>query len=89
MTQAAIRKLIDDGIVVALETQAAAMANTDNTNRNTETNGTPVARKGTNDHKRKFDDRRNTTSNNNYRNNYQNNHSNCTNDYRQQQNRRP
>ena len=44
---------------------------------------------GTNNHKRKFDDRRNTTSNNNYRNNYQNNRSNRTNDYRQQQNRRP
>ncbi|GKA63135.1 reverse transcriptase domain-containing protein, partial [Tanacetum coccineum] len=47
---------------------------------------------GTNDHKRKFDDRRNTTNNNNYPNNrinnYQNNHSNRNNDYRQQQNRR-
>ncbi|GJZ60871.1 putative reverse transcriptase domain-containing protein [Tanacetum coccineum] len=47
---------------------------------------------GTNDHKRKFDDRRNTTNNNNYPNsrinNYQNNHSNCNNDYRQQQNKR-
>ncbi|GJV64688.1 hypothetical protein Tco_1475516 [Tanacetum coccineum] len=38
---------------------------------------------GTNDHKRKFDDRRNATSNNN---NYRNN--NCNNDYHQQQNRR-
>ncbi|GJW94072.1 reverse transcriptase domain-containing protein [Tanacetum coccineum] len=44
---------------------------------------------GTNDHKRKFEDKRNTTSNNNYRNNYQNNRNNRTNDYRQQQNRRP
>ncbi|GJW19480.1 putative reverse transcriptase domain-containing protein [Tanacetum coccineum] len=47
---------------------------------------------GTNDHKRKFDDRRNTTNSNNYPNNrinnYQNNHSNRNNDYRQQQNRR-
>ncbi|GKE26918.1 hypothetical protein Tco_1442302 [Tanacetum coccineum] len=50
---------------------------------------------GTNDHKRKFDDRRNTTNNNNYPNNrinnYQNNrnnNSNRNNDYRQQQNRR-
>ncbi|GJX87555.1 reverse transcriptase domain-containing protein [Tanacetum coccineum] len=43
---------------------------------------------GTNDHKRKFEDKRNTTSNNNYRNNYQNNRNNRTNDYRQQQ-RRP
>ncbi|GJR01766.1 reverse transcriptase domain-containing protein [Tanacetum coccineum] len=44
---------------------------------------------GTNDHKQKFEDKRNTTSNNNYHNNYQNNRSNRTNDYRQQQNRRP
>nr|GEX93330.1 reverse transcriptase domain-containing protein [Tanacetum cinerariifolium] len=50
---------------------------------------------GTNDHKRKFDDRRNTTNNNNYPNNrinnYQNNHnnnSNRNNDYHQQQNKR-
>ncbi|GJS91181.1 reverse transcriptase domain-containing protein [Tanacetum coccineum] len=47
---------------------------------------------GTNDHKRKFDDRRNTTNSKNYLNNrinnYQNNHSNRNNDYRQQQNRR-
>ncbi|GKB95345.1 putative reverse transcriptase domain-containing protein [Tanacetum coccineum] len=41
---------------------------------------------GTNDHKRKFNDRRNTT-NNNYQNN-RNNNSNRNNDYRQQQNRR-
>ncbi|GJW40789.1 reverse transcriptase domain-containing protein [Tanacetum coccineum] len=47
---------------------------------------------GTNDHKRKFNDRRNTTNSNNYPNNrinnYQNNHSNRNNDYRQQQNSR-
>ncbi|GKD66157.1 reverse transcriptase domain-containing protein [Tanacetum coccineum] len=47
---------------------------------------------GINDHKRKFDDRRNTTNNNNYPNNrinnYQNNHNNRNNDYRQQQNKR-
>ncbi|GJU12449.1 putative reverse transcriptase domain-containing protein, partial [Tanacetum coccineum] len=46
---------------------------------------------GTNDHKRKFDDRRNTNNNNypnNRINNYQNNHSNRNNDYRQQQNKR-
>ncbi|GJX63703.1 putative reverse transcriptase domain-containing protein [Tanacetum coccineum] len=47
---------------------------------------------GANDHKRKFDDRRNTTNSNNYPNNrinnYQNNHSNRNSDYRQQQNRR-
>nr|GEY40193.1 reverse transcriptase domain-containing protein [Tanacetum cinerariifolium] len=36
---------------------------------------------GTNDHKRKFDDRRNTTNDNNYHNNYNN-------DHHQQQNRR-
>nr|GEW76251.1 reverse transcriptase domain-containing protein [Tanacetum cinerariifolium] len=51
---------------------------------------------GTNDHKCKFDDRRNSNNNNNYPNNrvnnYQNNrnnNSNCKNDYCQQQNRRP
>nr|GEV84629.1 putative reverse transcriptase domain-containing protein [Tanacetum cinerariifolium] len=44
---------------------------------------------GTNDHKRKFKDKRNIYSNNNYRNNYQNIRNNRTNDFRQQQNRRP
>ncbi|GKC16876.1 hypothetical protein Tco_1013658 [Tanacetum coccineum] len=93
MTQAAIKKLVAGSIAVALEAQAATMANT---NRNTGTIGTPVARKGTNNHKRNFDDRRNTTTNkdnnysnnrnnNNYRDN-QNNH-NRNNDYHQQQNR--
>ncbi|GJS31560.1 putative reverse transcriptase domain-containing protein [Tanacetum coccineum] len=46
---------------------------------------------GANDHKRKFDDRKNTTNNNypnNRINNYQNNHSNRNNNYRQQQNKR-
>ncbi|GJV48553.1 reverse transcriptase domain-containing protein [Tanacetum coccineum] len=46
---------------------------------------------GTNDHKRKFDDRRNTNNNNypnNRINNYQNNNSNRNNDHQQQQNRR-
>nr|GEV35016.1 hypothetical protein [Tanacetum cinerariifolium] len=50
---------------------------------------------GTSDHKRKFDDRRNSNNNNNYPNNcvnnYQNNrnnNSNRINDYRQQQNKR-
>ncbi|GJR80981.1 putative reverse transcriptase domain-containing protein [Tanacetum coccineum] len=51
-----------------------------------------ISMQGTNDHKRKFDDRRNTTNNNNnpnnHINNYKNNHSNLNNDYRQQQNRR-
>nr|GEZ71877.1 reverse transcriptase domain-containing protein [Tanacetum cinerariifolium] len=44
---------------------------------------------GTNDHKRKFGDKRNISSNNNYRTNYQNIHNNCMNNSRQQQNRRP
>ncbi|GJT77715.1 reverse transcriptase domain-containing protein [Tanacetum coccineum] len=45
MTQAAIRKLVADSISAALEAQAATMANTNNTNRNTGQRGTPVARK--------------------------------------------
>ncbi|GJZ04971.1 putative reverse transcriptase domain-containing protein [Tanacetum coccineum] len=45
MTQAAIRKLVADSVAVALEAQAATMANTDNTNRNTRQGETPVARK--------------------------------------------
>nr|GEV35114.1 putative reverse transcriptase domain-containing protein [Tanacetum cinerariifolium] len=44
---------------------------------------------GTNDHKRKFEDKRNISSNNNYRNNYQNIRNNRMNDFHQQQNRRP
>ncbi|GJS22211.1 putative reverse transcriptase domain-containing protein [Tanacetum coccineum] len=97
MTQAAIKKLVADSIATALEAQAATMANTNNTNRNNGTSRTPVARKGTNDHKQKFNDRRNTTTNNdnNYSNNrnnknYQDNHNNHNrnNDYHQQQNRR-
>ncbi|GKC52391.1 reverse transcriptase domain-containing protein [Tanacetum coccineum] len=43
MTQAAIRQLIADGVAVALEAQAATIANTD---RNTRQNGTPVTRTG-------------------------------------------
>ncbi|GJT48856.1 hypothetical protein Tco_0975013 [Tanacetum coccineum] len=35
MTQAAIKKLVADSVAAALEAQAATMANTDNTNRNT------------------------------------------------------
>ncbi|GJY55051.1 putative reverse transcriptase domain-containing protein [Tanacetum coccineum] len=42
---------------------------------------------GTNDHKRKFDDRR-TFTNNNYQNNHNNNNNNRNNDHQQQQNRR-
>ncbi|GKA08699.1 putative reverse transcriptase domain-containing protein [Tanacetum coccineum] len=95
MTQAAIKKLVADSIVAALEAQAVTMANTNNTNRNIGTSKTPVARKGTNDHKRKFNDRRNTTTNNdnnysNNRNNNKDNHNNHNrnNNYHQQQNRR-
>nr|GEU92351.1 retrovirus-related Pol polyprotein from transposon TNT 1-94 [Tanacetum cinerariifolium] len=43
---------------------------------------------GTNDHKRKFEDKKNIFSNNNYRNNYQNIRNNRMNDSHQQQNRR-
>ncbi|GJX12808.1 reverse transcriptase domain-containing protein [Tanacetum coccineum] len=46
MTQAAIRQLITDGITAALEAQAAAMANADNPNRNTEPREIPVAKRG-------------------------------------------
>ncbi|GJS40268.1 reverse transcriptase domain-containing protein [Tanacetum coccineum] len=42
---------------------------------------------GTNDHKRKFDDKR-TFTNNNYQNNRNNNNNNRNNDHHQQQNRR-
>ncbi|GJY70816.1 reverse transcriptase domain-containing protein, partial [Tanacetum coccineum] len=45
MTQAAIRKLVADSITAALEAQAATMANTDNTNRNTREREAHVARK--------------------------------------------
>ncbi|GKC97492.1 hypothetical protein Tco_1167767, partial [Tanacetum coccineum] len=41
MSQAAIRKLVADSVVAALEAQAATMANTDNTTRNTELRETP------------------------------------------------
>nr|GFA18609.1 reverse transcriptase domain-containing protein [Tanacetum cinerariifolium] len=44
---------------------------------------------GTNDHKRKFKDKRNISSNNSYHNNYQNISNNCMNDFHQQQNTRP
>ncbi|GJX44379.1 putative reverse transcriptase domain-containing protein [Tanacetum coccineum] len=76
MTQDAIRQLVADSVATALKAQAANMANTDNTNKNTGTSGTPVARKGINDHKRKFEDRGNTTNNNNYPKHNNNNHSN-------------
>ncbi|GJU90233.1 reverse transcriptase domain-containing protein [Tanacetum coccineum] len=45
ITQAAIRKLVVDSVVVALEAQAATMANADNTNRNTRERKAHVARK--------------------------------------------
>ncbi|GJZ42987.1 reverse transcriptase domain-containing protein [Tanacetum coccineum] len=45
MTQAAIKKLVADSVTAALEAQAATMANTDNTNRNTREREAPVARK--------------------------------------------
>ncbi|GKF42435.1 hypothetical protein Tco_0125777, partial [Tanacetum coccineum] len=77
MTQAAIKKLVADSIAAALEAQDATMANT---NRNTWTINTLVARKGTNNHKRNFDDRRNITTNND-NNNYPNNHNNHPNDH--------
>ncbi|GJT94256.1 putative reverse transcriptase domain-containing protein [Tanacetum coccineum] len=44
MTQAAIKKLVADSVSAALEAQAAARANTDNTNRNTRQRETLVAR---------------------------------------------
>ncbi|GJY67824.1 hypothetical protein Tco_0470806 [Tanacetum coccineum] len=46
MTQTAIRQLIADSVVAALEAQAANMANTDNTNRNTRPRETPIAKRG-------------------------------------------
>ncbi|GJS12429.1 reverse transcriptase domain-containing protein [Tanacetum coccineum] len=47
MTQAAIRQLVADSVVAALEAQDANMANTNNTNRNPEPRETPAARKYT------------------------------------------
>ncbi|GKF90079.1 hypothetical protein Tco_0264042, partial [Tanacetum coccineum] len=55
MTQVASRQLVADSVATALKAQAATMAITDNTNKNTGTSETLVARKGTNDHKRKFE----------------------------------
>ncbi|GKA76769.1 hypothetical protein Tco_0783230 [Tanacetum coccineum] len=45
MTQTAIKKLVADNVAASLETQAATMTNTDNTNRNTGQRETHVARK--------------------------------------------
>ncbi|GJW50221.1 hypothetical protein Tco_0091572 [Tanacetum coccineum] len=47
MTQAAIRKLVANSVAAALEAQAANMANTNNTNRNSGPRETRVARKCT------------------------------------------
>ncbi|GJW95738.1 reverse transcriptase domain-containing protein [Tanacetum coccineum] len=46
ITQAAIRKLVADSVVAALEAQAVTMASTNNPNRNTGPTGIPIARKG-------------------------------------------
>nr|GEW10463.1 reverse transcriptase domain-containing protein [Tanacetum cinerariifolium] len=45
MTQAAIRQLVADSITIALEAQAANMANADNTNRNPKPREAPVVTK--------------------------------------------
>nr|GEX56260.1 reverse transcriptase domain-containing protein [Tanacetum cinerariifolium] len=45
MTQAAIRQLVVDSVAIALERQAATMANADNANRNPKPREAPVARK--------------------------------------------
>ncbi|GJX17361.1 putative reverse transcriptase domain-containing protein [Tanacetum coccineum] len=45
ITQTAIRKLVADSVAIALEAQAATMANADNTNRNTREREAPIARK--------------------------------------------
>nr|GEW24644.1 hypothetical protein [Tanacetum cinerariifolium] len=45
LTQAAIKKLVADSVFTALEAQAATIANTDNTNRNTRPREAPVATK--------------------------------------------
>nr|GEV66150.1 retrovirus-related Pol polyprotein from transposon TNT 1-94 [Tanacetum cinerariifolium] len=90
MTQAVIRKLVADSVAIALEAQAANMANDENTNRNTELREAHVIKhkyvQRINDNKRKFDDRRTFTNNNNYHNNRDNNYR--SNDHHQQQNRR-
>ncbi|GKA67391.1 hypothetical protein Tco_0767199 [Tanacetum coccineum] len=46
ITLDAIRQLINEGISSALKAQAAAMANSDNSNRNTEPREIPVAKRG-------------------------------------------
>ncbi|GJV40458.1 putative reverse transcriptase domain-containing protein [Tanacetum coccineum] len=46
MTQATIRKLVADNVTLALEAQAATMANANNPNRNTSPTGTPILKTG-------------------------------------------
>ncbi|GKB83342.1 hypothetical protein Tco_0950237 [Tanacetum coccineum] len=46
MNQAAIKKLVADSIIAALEAQAATMAGTSNPNRNTGPTRTPVVKRG-------------------------------------------
>ncbi|GJT43354.1 reverse transcriptase domain-containing protein, partial [Tanacetum coccineum] len=46
MTQAAIKKLVANSVVAALEAQTVTMASTNNPNRNTGLTGTPVAKSG-------------------------------------------
>ncbi|GJY09495.1 reverse transcriptase domain-containing protein [Tanacetum coccineum] len=77
MTQIAIRKLVADSIAATME-EAANIAQ-----RLMDQVLKHNSMQGTNDHKRKFDDRRTFTNNNN--NNYRNN---CSNDHHQQKNRR-
>ncbi|GKF87032.1 hypothetical protein Tco_0257909, partial [Tanacetum coccineum] len=48
ITLDAIRQPINDGISSALKAQAAAMANFDNSNRNTEPREIPIAKRGNN-----------------------------------------
>nr|GEW62018.1 putative reverse transcriptase domain-containing protein [Tanacetum cinerariifolium] len=47
VTQAAIRQLVADSVAATLKSQAATLANTDNTNRNSGPRVTPVSRKST------------------------------------------
>ncbi|GJY57404.1 hypothetical protein Tco_0456519 [Tanacetum coccineum] len=47
MTQATIRQLVADSVVITLEAQAATLANTDNSDRNSGPRRTPIARKCT------------------------------------------
>ncbi|GJS95894.1 hypothetical protein Tco_0802862 [Tanacetum coccineum] len=46
MTQAAIRQLVVDSVVAALEAQVAIITNADNPNRNTGPRETPIAKRG-------------------------------------------